>query len=121
MNLIIRGSMLVSGIILAIQDYKERKVSTILSLGFILVTCTYFSVNITFTIALLLLWLYTVLVDKPIDNCFLFLTVFALMTSHHLIPNLLTGTLLWYIFSGEEKVPFIFVCNILILVSILGR
>lgn len=117
--MILKILLLVSGIILALQDYKERKVSTILSLGFILVTCAYLSVNIAFTIALLLLWLYTVLVDKPIDNCFLFLTVFTLMTSHHLIPNLLTGTLLWYIFSGEEKVPFIFVCNILIILTII--
>lgn len=117
--MILKILLLASGITLAIQDYKERKVSTILSLDFILVTCTYFSVNIAFTIALLLLWLYTVLVDKPIDNCFLFLTVFALMTSHHLIPNLLTGTLLWYIFSGEEKVPFIFVCNILIIITVI--
>lgn len=116
--MILKILLLVSGIILALQDYKERKVSTILSLGFILVTCAYLSVNIAFTIALLLLWLYTVLVDKPIDNCFLFLTVFALMTSHHLIPNILIGTLLWYIFSGEEKVPFIFVCNILILLTV---
>ena len=116
--MILKILLLVSGIILAIQDYKERKVSTILSLGFILVTSTYFSVSIAFTIALLLLWLYTVLVDKSIDNCFLCLTVFALMTSHHLIPNLLTGTLLWYIFSGEEKVPFIFVCNILIILTV---
>lgn len=116
--MILKIILLVSGIILALQDYKERKVNTVLSLGFILVTCTYFSVNITFTIALLLLWLYTVLVDKPVDNCFLFLTVFALMTSHHLIPNLLTGTLLWYIFSGEEKVPFIFVCNVLIILTV---
>ena len=116
--MILKILLMASGIILALQDYKERKVSTILSLGFILVTCTYFSISIAFTIALLLLWLYTVLVDKPIDNCFLFLTVFALMTSHHLIPNLLTGTLLWYIFSGEEKVPFILVCNILILLTV---
>jgi hypothetical protein len=116
--MILKILLLGSGITLAIQDYKERKVNTILSLGFILVTCAYLSVSITFTIALLLLWLYTVLVDKPIDNCFLFLTVFALMTSHHLIPNLLTGTLLWYIFSGEEKVPFILVCNILILLAV---
>ena len=117
--MILKILLLVSGITLAIQDYKERKVSTILSLGFILVTCSYFSVNIAFTVALLLLWLYTVLADKPIDNCFLFLTVFALMTSRHLIPNLLTGTLLWYIFSGEEKVPFIFVCNILIILTVI--
>lgn len=110
---------MVSGIVLALQDYKERKVNTILSLGFILVTCAYLSVNIAFTIALLLLWLYTVLVDKPIDNCFLFLTVFALVNSHHLISNLLTGTLLWYIFSGEEKVPFILVCNSLILLTVI--
>lgn len=116
--MILKILLLGSGIILALQDYKERKVSTILSLGFIIVTCSYFSIGIAFTIALLLLWLYTVLVDKPIDNCFLFLTVFALMTSHHLIPNILTGTLLWYIFSGEEKVPFIFVCNILILLTV---
>ena len=116
--MILKILLLVSGITLAVQDYRERKVSTILSLGFILVTCAYLSVNIAFTIALLLLWLYTVLVDKPIDNCFLFLTVFALMASHHLIPNILTGTLLWYIFSGEEKVPFIFVCNILILLTV---
>lgn len=117
--MILKILLLASGITLAIQDYKERKVSTILSLGFILVTCTYFSVSIAFTIAVLLLWLYTVLVDKPIDNCFLFLTVFALMTSYHLIPNLLTGTLLWYIFSDEEKVPFIFVCNILIILTVI--
>lgn len=110
---------MISGVILALQDYKERKVNTILSLGFILVTCAYLSISIAFMIALLLLWLYTVIVDKPIDNCFLFLTVFALMTSHHLIPNLLTGTLLWYIFSGEEKVPFIFVCNILIILTVI--
>lgn len=116
--MILKILLVVSGVVLALQDYKERKVSTILSLGFILVTCAYFSISIAFTIAILLLWLYTVLVDKPIDNCFLFLTVFALMTSHHLIPNLLTGTLLWYIFSGEEKVPFIFVCNILILLTV---
>lgn len=116
--MILKILLLVSGIILALQDYRERKVSTILSLGFILVTCAYLNVNIAFTIALPLLWLYTVLVDKPIDNCFLFLTVFALMTSHHLIPNVLTGTLLWYIFSGEEKVPFIFVCNILIMLTV---
>lgn len=116
--MILKILLLVSGVTLAMQDYKERKVSTILSLGFILVTCTYFSISIAFTIALLLLWLYTVLVDKPIDNCFLFLTVFALMNSHHLIPNLLTGTLLWYIFSGEEKVPFILVCNSLILLTV---
>ena len=115
--MILKILLLVSGIILALQDYKERKVSAILSLGFIIVTCSYFSIGIAFTIALLLLWLYTVLVDKPIDNCFL--TVFALMTSHHLIPNLLTGTLLWYIFSGEEKVPFIFVCNILIILTVI--
>ena len=117
--MILKILLMVSGIILALQDYKERKVSTVLSLGFILVTCTYLSVNIAFTIALLLLWLYTVLVDKPIDNCFLFLTVFTLMTSHHLIPNLLTGTLLWYIFSCEEKVPFVFVCNILIILTVI--
>lgn len=116
--MILKILLLASGITLAIQDYKEKKVSTILSLDFILVTCAYFSVSIAFTIALLLLWLYTVLVDKPIDNCFLFLTVFALMTSHHLIPNLLTGTLLWYIFSGEEKVPFILVCNSLIVLTV---
>lgn len=116
--MILKILLLVSGIVLALQDYKERKVNTILSLGFILVTCVYFSIGITFTIALLLLWLYTVLVDKPIDNCFLFLTVFALVNSHHLIPNLLTGTLLWYIFSGEEKVPFILVCNSLILLTV---
>ena len=116
--MILKMLLMVSGIILALQDYKERKVSTILSLGFILVTCAYFSIGIAFTIALLLLWLYAVLVDKPIDNCFLFLTVFALVNSHHLIPNLLTGTLLWYIFSGEEKVPFILVCNILILLTV---
>lgn len=116
--MILKILLLVSGITLALQDYKDRKVSTILSLGFILVTCAYLSVNIAFTIALLLLWLYTVIVDKPIDNCFLFLTIFALMTSHHLIPNLLTGTLLWYIFSGEEKVPFILVCNSLILLTV---
>lgn len=116
--MILKILLLVSGVILALQDYKERKVSTVLSLGFILVTCSYFSVSIAFTLALLLLWLYTVLGDKPIDNCFLFLTVFALMNSNHLIPNLLTGTLLWYIFSGEEKVPFIFVCNILILLTV---
>lgn len=117
--MILKILLIVSGIILALQDYKERKVNTILSLGFILITCAYFSISIAFTISLLLLWLYTVLVDKPIDNCFLFLTVFALMTSHHLIPNLLTGTLLWYIFSGEEKVPFIFVCNILIILTVI--
>ena len=116
--MILKILLLVSGITLAIQDYKERKVSTILSLGFIFVTCAYLSISTPFTIALLLLWLYTVLIGKPIDNCFLFLTVFALMTSHHLIPNLLTGTLLWYIFSGEEKVPFIFVCNILIILTV---
>ena len=116
--MILKILLLVSGIILALQDYKERKVSTILSLGFIIVTCSYFSIGIAFTIALLLLWLYTVLVDKPIDNCFLFLTIFALMTSHHLIPNLLTGTLLWHIFSGEEKVPFVLVSNILILLTV---
>ena len=116
--MILKILLLVSGVILALQDYKERKVSTILSLGFILVTCAYFSISITFTIAMLLLWLYTVLADKPIDNCFLFLTVFALLNSHHLIPNLLTGTLLWYIFSGEEKVPFILVCNSLIILTV---
>jgi hypothetical protein len=116
--MILKILLLVSGIILALQDYKERKVSTVLSLGFILVTCTYFKISVAFMIATLLLWLYTVIVDKPIDNCFLFLTIFALMTSHHLIPNLLTGTLLWYIFSGEEKVPFILVCNILILLTV---
>lgn len=116
--MILKILLLASGITLAIQDYKERKVSTILSLEFILIACAYFSVNIAFTIALLLLWLYIVLVDKPIDNCFLFLTVFALLNSHHLIPNLLTGTLLWYIFSGEEKVPFIFVCNVLIILTV---
>ena len=116
--MILKILLMVSGIVLALQDYKERKVNTVLSLGFILVTCAYFSIGITFTIALLLLWLYTVLVDKPIDNCFLFLTVFALVNSHHLIPNLLTGTLLWYIFSGEEKVPFILVCSVLILLTV---
>ena len=116
--MILKILLLVSGVILALQDYKERKVNTVLSLGFILVTCSYFSIGVTFTIALLLLWLYTVLVDKPIDNCFLFLTIFALVNSHHLIPNLLTGTLLWYIFSGEEKVPFILVCNSLILLTV---
>lgn len=116
--MILKILLLVSGIILAIQDYKERKVSTILSLGFILVTCAYLSVNIAFTIALLLLGLYTVLIGKPIDNCFLFLTILSLMTSHHLIPNLLTSTLLWYIFSGEEKVPFILVSNVLILLTV---
>lgn len=116
--MILKILLLISGVILALQDYKERKVSTILSLGFILVTCAYFSISIAFMIALLLLWFYTVLVDKPIDNCFLFITVFALVNSHHLIPNLLTGTLLWYIFSGEEKVPFILVCNSLILLAV---
>lgn len=116
--MILKILLMVSGIILALQDYKARKVNTVLSLGFILVTCAYFSIGITFMIAILLLWFYTVLVDKPIDNCFLFLTIFALVNSHHLIPNLLTGTLLWYIFSGEEKVPFIFVCNILILLTV---
>lgn len=116
--MILKIFLVISGITLAIQDYTERKVSTILSLGFILVTCAYLSVSTPVTIALILLFLYTVSVDKPIDNCFLFLTIFALMTSHHLMPNLLTGTLLWYIFSGEEKVPFILVSNILILLTI---
>lgn len=116
--MILKILLIVSGITLAIQDYKERKVNTILSLGFILVTCAYLSVNIAFTIALLLLWLYTVLVDKPIDNCFLFLTILTIMTSHHLIPNLLTSTLLWYMFSGEEKVPFILVSSVLILLTV---
>lgn len=116
--MILKIFLVISGLVLAYQDYKERKVSTILSLGFILVTCAYLSVSTPVTIALILLFLYTVLVDKPIDNCFLFLTIFALMTSHHLIPNLLTGTLLWYIFSGEEKVPFILVSNVLILLTV---
>ena len=116
--MILKIFLVISGLVLAYQDYTERKVSTILSLGFILVTCAYLSVSTPVTIALILLFLYTVLVDKPIDNCFLFLTIFALMTSHHLIPNLLTGTLLWYIFSGEEKVPFILVSNVLILLTV---
>lgn len=116
--MILKIFLVISGLVLAYQDYKERKVSTILSLIFILVTCAYLSVSTPVTIALILLFLYTVLVDKPIDNCFLFLTIFALMTSHHLIPNLLTGTLLWYIFSGEEKVPFILVSNVLILLTV---
>lgn len=116
--MILKIFLVISGLVLAYQDYKERKVSTILSLIFILVTCAYLSVSTPVTIALLLLGLYTVLIGKPIDNCFLFLTILSLMTSHHLIPNLLTSTLLWYIFSGEEKVPFILVSNVLILLTV---
>ena len=119
--MILKIFLVISGITLAIQDYKERKVSTILGLIYLFTMSWYITNSHVFAFIISLFYLLMDGVGKPIDGAFILLTVWAILYAGSGFWLCIAGLILFYRFVTEERVPFVFVSNILILVSIIGR
>lgn len=119
--MILKIFLAISGITLAIQDYKERKINTLLGLVYLFAMSWYITNSIIFAFIISIFYLLMDGLGKPIDGAFILLTIWAILYVGSSIWLFIAGLILFYRFATEERVPFVCVSNILILISILGR
>ena len=119
--MILKIFLVISGLVLAYQDCKERKINTLLGLIYLFAMGWYITNSNVFAFIISLFYLLMDGLGKPIDGAFILLTVWAILYAGSGIWLFIVGLILFYRFVTEERIPFVCVSNILILVSILGR
>lgn len=119
--MILKIFLVISGLVLAYQDYKERKINTLLGLIYLFAMSWYITNSNVFAFIISLFYLLMDGLGKPIDGAFILLTVWAILYAGSGLWLFIAGLILFYRFATEERVPFVCVSNILILISIIGR
>lgn len=119
--MILKIFLVISGLVLAYQDYKERKINTLLGLVYLFAMSWYITNSNVFAFIISLFYLLMDGLGKPIDGAFILLTVWAILYAGSGFWLFIAGLILFYRFVTEERVPFVLVSNILILISVIGR
>ena len=112
--MILKILLLASGIILALQDFEDREITSCYGFIFLIITSVVYKLNSAIVFLALLYYIIRVLNDRPVDISFIIITGSVITLTTHIVPIWICLLLFYVVLRNEKKVPMVGVCSILI-------